>query len=79
MHMPAYGHLPPTSWLRPMLKMGGHGPRAEELTDDDLQLSNYQRRAPHTAINILRMTQVNAAAGVSQPSLVAARRVRSVP
>ena len=43
--------------------MGGHGVEAEELSDDELALSNYQRRAPHTAINILRMSQVNAAAG----------------
>ncbi|KAL7527989.1 hypothetical protein ACHAWF_002388 [Thalassiosira exigua] len=60
---PSYGHLPPISWLRPILKMGGHGAEAEKLSDDDLALSNYQRRSPHTAINILRMTQVNAAAG----------------
>lgn len=60
---PAYGHLPPVSWLRPILKMGGHGDKAEMLSDDDLSLSNYQRRSPHSAINILRMTQVNAAAG----------------
>ena len=33
------------------------------MTDDDLYLSNYQRRAPHTAINILRVQQLEAAAG----------------
>mmetsp|Transcript_14805 Transcript_14805/g.25269 ORF Transcript_14805/g.25269 Transcript_14805/m.25269 type:complete len:267 (-) Transcript_14805:121-921(-) len=60
---PSYGHLPPISWLRPILKMGGQEAAANELSDDDLALSNYQRRSPHTAINILRMTQVNAAAG----------------
>ena len=60
---PSYGHLPPISWLRPILKMGGHEAEAEQLSDEELALSNYQRRAPHTAINILRMTQVNAAAG----------------
>ena len=49
--------------VRPILKMGGHEAEAEQLSDEDLALSNYQRRAPHTAINILRMTQVNAAAG----------------
>lgn len=59
----AYGHLPPMSWLRPMMKMGGHEAEAEQLTDEELSLANYQRRAPHTAINILRMSQVNAAAG----------------
>lgn len=59
----SYGHLPPISWLRAILKMGGHGAEAETLSDEELALSNYQRRAPHTAINILRMSQVNAAAG----------------
>lgn len=49
--------------VRPILKMGGHEKEAEQLSDEDLALSNYQRRSPHTAINILRMTQVNAAAG----------------
>ena len=60
---PSYGHLPPISWLRAILKMGGHEAKAETLSDEELALSNYQRRAPHTAINILRMNQVNAAAG----------------
>ena len=59
----SYGHLPPISWLRAMLKMGGHEAEASSFTDDELDLSNYQRRAPHTSINILRMNQVNAAAG----------------
>ncbi|KAL7515832.1 hypothetical protein ACHAWX_000909 [Stephanocyclus meneghinianus] len=61
--MPAYGHLPPMSWLRPILKMGGHEEESQQLSDHDLSLANYQRRAPHTAINILRMSQVTAAAG----------------
>mmetsp|Transcript_14294 Transcript_14294/g.29105 ORF Transcript_14294/g.29105 Transcript_14294/m.29105 type:complete len:448 (+) Transcript_14294:128-1471(+) len=60
---PSYGHLPPISWLRPILRMGGREAEAEQLSDEELALSNYQRRAPHTAINILRMSQVNAAAG----------------
>jgi len=59
----SYGHLPPMSWLRAMLKMAGHEAEAESFTDDEVALSNYQRRAPHTSINILRMNQVNAAAG----------------
>jgi hypothetical protein len=46
-----------------MLKMGGHEDASQNLTNEELSLSNYQRRAPHTAINILRMSQVNAAAG----------------
>mmetsp|Transcript_7645 Transcript_7645/g.18969 ORF Transcript_7645/g.18969 Transcript_7645/m.18969 type:complete len:94 (+) Transcript_7645:1093-1374(+) len=43
--------------------MGGQDEKSEQLSEEDLLLSNYQRRSPHTAINILRMTQVNAAAG----------------
>ena len=49
--------------MRPILKRGGHEAEAESMSDEDLALANYQRRGPHTAINILRMTQVNAAAG----------------
>jgi hypothetical protein len=60
---PAYGHLPPRSWLRPMLKMNGNEEEAESLTDDELALSDYQRKAPFTAINILRVNQLNAANG----------------
>jgi hypothetical protein len=60
---PAYGHLPPRSWLRPMLKMNGNAKEAQELSDEDLALSDYQRKAPFTAINILRVNQLNAASG----------------
>lgn len=60
---PAYGHLPPRSWLRAMLKMNGNEKEAQELSDDDLALSDYQRKAPFTAINILRVNQLNAASG----------------
>ncbi|EJK72262.1 hypothetical protein THAOC_06219 [Thalassiosira oceanica] len=60
---PAYGHLPPTSWLRPILKKGGALEEAESLSNEELLLSNYQRRAPHTAINFLRASQLTAAAG----------------
>ncbi|KAL7509613.1 hypothetical protein ACHAXN_008284 [Cyclotella atomus] len=54
--MPAYGHLPPMSWLHPMLKMAGHEAESQQLSEEQLLLANYQRRAPHTAINILRMS-----------------------
>jgi len=54
--------IPPVV-VRPMMKMGGHEAEADQLSDEELSLANYQRRAPHTAINILRMSQVNAAAG----------------
>ena len=60
---PAFGHLPPMSFLRPMLRLNGNVEAAESLTDDELFLSNYQRRSPHTMINILRVSQLNAAVG----------------
>jgi hypothetical protein len=60
---PAYGHLPPRAWLRPMMKMNGNAKEAESLTDEDLALSDYQRKAPFTSINILRVNQLNAASG----------------
>jgi hypothetical protein len=63
---PAYGHLPPMSWLRAMIRLHGKtnveaAKMSESLTDDQLFLSNYQRRAPFTMINILRTSQLNAA------------------
>lgn len=60
---PAYGHLPPRSWLRPMMKMNGNDGPAESLTEEELAMSDYQRKAPFTAINILRVNQLNAASG----------------
>lgn len=63
MVMPAYGHLPPRSWMRAMLRLNGNTQEAETLTDEQLDLSDYQRRSPHTAINMLRVSQLNAAAG----------------
>lgn len=59
----AFGHLPPQSWLRAMLRHNNNDAEAEQFTNDDLFLSNYQRRAPHTMINILRVSQLNAAVG----------------
>lgn len=60
---PAYGHLPPRAWLKPMMKMNGNEAEAASISDDDLALSDYQRKAPFTAINILRVNQLNAASG----------------
>lgn len=60
---PAYGHLPPQSWLRPMMRLNGNEDEAESMTDEQLSHSDYQRRSPHTAINMLRVTQLNAAVG----------------
>ena len=60
---PAYGQLPPQSWLPAMLRMNGNFLEADTFTEDDYFLSNYQRRAPHMAINILRVQQLEAASG----------------
>lgn len=60
---PAYGQLPPQSWLPAMLRLNGNTAEADTYTDDDYFLSNYQRRAPHMAINILRVQQLEAASG----------------
>jgi len=60
---PAFGHLPPRNWLRPIIEKNGNEKEANNLTDEELELSDYQRRAPFTMINILRNSQVNAAAG----------------
>ena len=60
---PSYGQLPPQSWLRAMLRLNGNTAEADSLTDEQLDLSNYQRRAPHMAINILRVAQLEAASG----------------
>ncbi|KAI2506617.1 hypothetical protein MHU86_7827 [Fragilaria crotonensis] len=48
---PAFGHLPPLGWLRPMLKANGD---FFDLNDDALMSTNYQRRSPVTAVNIVR-------------------------
>ena len=60
---PSFGHLPPQSWLKPMMRRNNNIEQADSFTDDDLNASNYQRRAPHTMINILRVSQLNAAVG----------------
>jgi hypothetical protein len=53
---PAHGHLPPQSWLRPMLRLHGHMDAAEQLSEDELALSDFQRRSPHTAVCIKRVS-----------------------
>lgn len=63
----AYGHLPPASWLRPMLRHNNgktdDDDDATTLTDDDLACADFQRRAPCTVINVLRASQLDKAAG----------------
>jgi len=54
---PAYGHLPPQGWLRTMMEVNG-STEVHSMTDDDLELSNFQRRSPHTAVNVLRVSQL---------------------
>jgi hypothetical protein len=57
---PAHGHLPPTSWLRPMLAQNGSTQEASELPDQDLKVSNYQRRSPVPAVCIKRVELIDA-------------------
>jgi hypothetical protein len=46
-----------------MLRLNGNAQEADTLTEEDYFCSNFQRRAPHTAINILRVEQLEAASG----------------
>jgi hypothetical protein len=57
---PAHGHLPPTSWLRPILLHNGNTQEAGGLSDQDLKVSNYQRRSPVPAVCIKRVELVDA-------------------
>lgn len=43
--------------------MNGNEEESHNLSDDELELSDYQRRSPFAMINILRNSQVNAASG----------------
>ena len=59
----AFGHLPPSSWLRPILQKyytqkGIEKGEQRVLSDDDLQLANYQRRSPVTAVCIKRVAMM---------------------
>ena len=57
------GHLPPVSWLRPILQKAGHDEEASKLTDEELgELQNYERRSPLPAIVIKRVSQLAKAA-----------------
>jgi hypothetical protein len=59
---PQHGHLPPTSWLRAMLRAASYTNEADEITEEHLKLQNYQRRSPLPAVVIKRVSQVEAAA-----------------
>jgi hypothetical protein len=58
---PAHGHLPPTGWLRPLLKHNGNTEQAQNLSDNALKIQNYQRRSPLQAVIIKRVSHLNAA------------------
>jgi hypothetical protein len=58
---PAHGHLPPTSWLGPMLRLNGNV-EADRLSDEEKDLQNYQRRSPLPALIIKRKSQLDVAA-----------------
>ena len=61
-YKPQHGHLPPTSWLRAMLRAASYTDEADAVTDEQLKLHNYQRRSPLPAVVIKRVSQVEAAA-----------------
>jgi hypothetical protein len=52
-----FGHLPPISLLPVMLQETGRQDEAENLTNDQMALQNYQRRSPLPAIAIKRLSQ----------------------
>ncbi|GAX28368.1 hypothetical protein FisN_4Hh030 [Fistulifera solaris] len=51
--MPAHGHIPPISWLKPMLQFNGDTAAARDLPDDEVRLINYIRRSPTSAVCIV--------------------------
>ncbi|GKY96942.1 hypothetical protein MPSEU_000653200 [Mayamaea pseudoterrestris] len=70
---PAHGHLPPTSWLAPMLRRNGNDDAASRLTKDEYECSNFQRRSPVPAVCIKRVEQLehatDGASGIIQLKL----------
>jgi hypothetical protein len=52
-----FGHLPPIRLLPVMLQETGRQDEAENLTNDQMALQNYQRRSPLPAIAIKRVSQ----------------------
>jgi Protein of unknown function (DUF1415) len=59
---PAHGHLPPLGWIRRMLKATG---KEDTLSDEEIALSNYQRRSPFTSVVIKRKSYFAALKGSS--------------
>jgi hypothetical protein len=56
---PAHGHIPPLEWMRSILRATGNQDEAEHLSNEDLALSNYQRRAPVGAVAIKRVSLID--------------------
>eukprot|EP00977_Amphora_coffeiformis_P027259 scaffold34597_cov177-Amphora_coffeaeformis.AAC.27 len=56
---PAFGHIPPLGWLRSMLRNNGDEEAADQLSDEELALSNYQRRSPMTSVVIKRRSLID--------------------
>ena len=50
---PAHGHIPPILWLKPMLQLNAGIAAAQDLSDDEIRLANYLRRAPTSAVCIV--------------------------
>jgi len=51
----AHGHLPPHTWLPQILRLNNGKEAGENFTPDQLNLLNYQRRSPQTAIFISKV------------------------
>lgn len=52
----ALGHIPPLGWLRPMIRSNDDDETADQLSDEELALSNYQRRSPMASVVIKRVS-----------------------
>lgn len=63
--LPAHGHVPPTSWIRPALQhysnqaQNGSADEVSAMSEEDLRLLfNHQRRSPVPAVGIMRVSTV---------------------
>lgn len=56
--LPAHGHLPPLSFINPMIRRSGLSD--SPLSEEEVALTNYQRRAPFTAVVIKRVSYFGA-------------------
>ena len=57
---PTYGHLPPLEWIPAMMKQQhGGNDNDKELSKEDIELSNFQRRSPVPAVIMRRVSQLD--------------------